>query len=157
MELLYLYFPHVIGSDFWIQVIVAIVCASIIGIERHRRGKTIGIRTCFIIIVGTVIYIYLGERMNGEKDSTRVLGQIVTGIGFIGAGLMMQNQGRVTGATSAAIVWMLAAIGSAIGFKYYDIAIVISFISVIVLMGVEKLEKLRLIKPTKETPNGNGN
>ncbi len=156
MDFLYTYFPHILDGDFWIQIFVAIICASIIGIERHRRGKTIGIRTCFLIIIGTLIYIYLGENLDGNKDSTRVLGQVITGIGFIGAGLMMQNQGRVIGATSAAIVWMLAAIGSAIGLRQYDVAIVISLISVVVLLGVEKLEKLKIIKSTKETP-GNGN
>jgi putative Mg2+ transporter-C (MgtC) family protein len=59
---------------------------------------------------------------------------------------MMQNQGRVVGATSAAIVWMLAAIGCAIGFKKYDIAIVISILSVLVLTTVERLEKMKVIK-----------
>ncbi len=128
--------PH-----FWIIVGVAALCGGIIGFERQIRGKPAGIRTSIMICLGTSIFVYLGTTFKGPYiDPTRVLGQVVTGIGFLGAGVIIAREGLVKGVTSAAVIWMLAGIGSTIGFGLFTPAIALSIITVGILTGVELLE-----------------
>src|SRR5580692_12563927 len=103
--------------QYWLQIGVAIICGAMIGVERELRGKPTGMRTCILIVLGTAIFVKLGAVMGNERgDATRVLGQVVTGIGFLGAGvIVLSHEGLVVGVTTAAVVWMLAAIGALIG------------------------------------------
>ncbi|MFH1723687.1 MAG: MgtC/SapB family protein [Elusimicrobiota bacterium] len=134
---------HVLADRiFWLQILAAIACGVIIGIERQLRGKPIGIRTSILICLGTLTYIDIGMRHMGQGDPTRVLGQVATGVGFLGAGLMMHRQGLVTGITSAAVVWLLAAIGCAIGFREFGLALAMALVSVTVLVSVHHFERL---------------
>ena len=121
--------------------------------DLQAHGKPIDIRTSILICLGTSLYIYLGLHVaNSTTDVTRVLGQIVTGIGFLGAGVIITTgQGLVTGVTSASVVYLLAAIGSAIGFGFFGIALSISLVAVAVLIGVEWLEEY--IKELRHTPH----
>jgi putative Mg2+ transporter-C (MgtC) family protein len=126
---------------FWTAIGVAILCGTVIGIERQLRGKPAGIRTSILICLGTCLFIRLGVGEAGPgTDSTRVLGQVVTGIGFLGAGVIFARGGTVVGITSAAVIWLLAAIGAMIGFERYVEAIVIAFIAVVLLAGIKVLE-----------------
>jgi putative Mg2+ transporter-C (MgtC) family protein len=100
------------------QLATAVVCGAIVGTERQLRGKAIGIRTSIMICLATQVFIRLSTVLTVEGsvvDPTRVLGQVVTGVGFLGAGVILARGGSITGVTSAAVVWMLAAIGSTIG------------------------------------------
>ncbi|MDP3981422.1 MAG: MgtC/SapB family protein [Chlamydiota bacterium] len=135
-------FSHHLNIDFMFRILVSILCGTIVGLERQLNGKPIGIRTSVLIILGTMMFIYLGNEISEEKDATRVLGQVVTGIGFLGAGLIINQQGAVIGVTSAAVVWVLASIGSTIGFGQYTQALIISVICVSVLTGVHTIEKI---------------
>jgi len=127
--------------DFWIKVSVAIICGGIIGLERQVRGKPAGIRTSILICLGTVVFVYFGTSLSDQTaDPTRVLGQVVTGIGFLGAGVIMSKEGAVIGITSSAVIWMLAAIGAAIALNEIITALVLAGITVGVLVGVEALE-----------------
>ena len=127
--------------EFWIRVAVTVFCGGIVGLERQLRGKPAGIRTSMLICLGTMIFISLGIYLNPQaQDSTRVLGQVVTGIGFIGAGVIMGKENIVKGVTSAAIIWVLAAIGAAIGLGLYYTAVTLTLVTVGVLLGVEFLE-----------------
>lgn len=128
--------------NFWVGVLFTIVCGFIIGIERQIRGKTVGIRTSILICLGTMLFINLGLWVNGGNDAPRILGQIITGIGFLGAGVIMNKEGLVSGVTSAAIVWLLAGIGAAIGLHFYTGAVIISLIALGVLVGVQYLEDI---------------
>lgn len=144
-----------LSMEFWIPVAVTILCGSMIGLERQLRGKPAGIRTSILICLGTEIFISLGSIVNsGGPDSSRVLGQVVTGIGFIGAGVIMGKEDIVRGVTSAAIIWVLAGIGALIGLGYPGAAIVLTIVTVCVLLGVEFLEstflKLRRGVHTKD-------
>lgn len=130
------------SRELVLGVIVSIICGLIIGVERQVRGKPVGIRTSILISLGTMIFIYLGVQVNEGKDSGRILGQVVTGVGFLGAGVIMNKEGLVSGVTSAAVVWLLAGIGAAIGFKYYVVAVGISLIALFILVGVESLENV---------------
>ncbi|HUE95884.1 MAG TPA: MgtC/SapB family protein [Longimicrobiaceae bacterium] len=129
-------------AEFWIRILSAIACGGIIGLERQIRGKPAGIRTCILICMGTHFFVVLGASFAPETaDPTRVLGQVVTGIGFLGAGVILTREGLVVGVTSAAVIWLLAAIGAMIGLGHVAAALTVSFITVIVLVGVERLEK----------------
>ncbi|OKY74118.1 MAG: hypothetical protein BM485_15000 [Desulfobulbaceae bacterium DB1] len=128
-------------THFWKCIGTAILCGSIVGFERQLRGKPAGIRTSILICLGTALFISLGvEFTNDNSDMTRVLGQVVTGIGFLGAGVILSREGIVLGVTSAAVVWVLAATGSLIGFEKYPEALVVTFITVALLSGITFLE-----------------
>jgi putative Mg2+ transporter-C (MgtC) family protein len=128
-------------TDFWIAVGVSFLCGAIIGVERQLRGKPAGIRTSILICLGTMLFVRLGNSIGSPSaDPTRVLGQIVTGVGFIGAGVMLAREGLVHGVTSAAVIWILAGIGASVGFGKNGAAIVIALLVLMVLAGVERLE-----------------
>ena len=91
--------------------------------------------------MGTAIFIKLGaSAAGGTGDPARVLGQVVTGVGFIGAGVIISDAGTVVGVTTAAVIWLLAAVGSAIGLGYHLGALALSLVAVAVLVGVELVE-----------------
>lgn len=134
--------PHIYDPSFWLRITVSVICGLVIGAERQVRGKAVDIRTSILICLGTMLFIYLGLQIQGDTDHSRVLGQVVTGVGFLGAGVIMTRDGLVSGVTSAAVVWILAGIGAAVGFGYYDIAIVICLLTSIILLGMERFERI---------------
>ncbi len=127
----------------WMGIGTAIFCGALIGFERQMRGKAAGMRTSILICLGTQVFVGLGTlfQSSPSADPTRVLGQVVTGIGFLGAGVILARRGVVTGVTSASVIWILAAIGAAIGLGHYVSAIVVSILTVAVLTGIELLER----------------
>ncbi|HZA98937.1 MAG TPA: MgtC/SapB family protein [Gemmatimonadales bacterium] len=129
------------SSEFWLRLGTAILCGGIIGLERQLRGKAAGIRTSILICLGTQLFVGLGSSFAGERvDPTRVLAQVVTGIGFLGGGVILSREGAVVGVTSAAVIWVLAALGSLIGLGHLVAAIVLTVVTVGLLTGVEFLE-----------------
>jgi len=125
----------------WHAILSAIVCGGMIGFERQVRGKPVGIRTACLITLGTYLFITTSSSLEVENsDPTRVLGQIVTGIGFLGAGVMLARDGAVMGVTSAATIWLLAAIGAMIGTNNLIAAVKVSLLVVGILYGVDILE-----------------
>jgi putative Mg2+ transporter-C (MgtC) family protein len=127
------------SSEFWIKILVSVLCGGIIGLERQFRGKPAGIRTSILICLGTQVFVSHGTSL-ASGDQYRVLAQVVTGIGFLGAGLMISQEGTVRGVTSAAVIWVLAAIGATIGLGHHSEALVLVLVTVGVLSGVEYLE-----------------
>ena len=128
--------------EFWIKIVLSLLCGGIIGLERQIKGKPSGIRTSIFICLGTNIFISIGLANTGANvDVTRVLGQVVTGIGFLGAGVIIAREGLVVGITSAAVIWVLAGVGSMIGFGYFVQAIVISLTTLLILVGIGFIEK----------------
>jgi putative Mg2+ transporter-C (MgtC) family protein len=131
------------STEFWLRLGTAILCGGIIGLERQLRGKAAGIRTSILICLGTQLFVGLGSSFGGERvDPTRVLGQVVTGIGFLGGGVILAREGAVIGVTSAAVIWVLASLGSLIGLGHLLAAIVLTLVTVGLLTGVELLEKV---------------
>jgi putative Mg2+ transporter-C (MgtC) family protein len=129
-------------AQFWTSIGVAVLCGGIIGLERQIRGKPAGIRTNILICLGTTIFIQLSTTFAGPNvDPTRVLGQVVTGIGFLGAGVIIARGGHVKGVTSAAVIWTLAGIGAMIGLGRFVPAIILALITVGILTGIEVLEE----------------
>ena len=137
-------------ETFFIQVLLVLFSGALIGYERQKRDKPLGIRTSILICLGTTLFIKAGlgimdDQSVGIGDPTRVLGQVVTGIGFLGAGSIMNREGLVIGLTTAATIWVQAAIGVLIGFGYFVDAFVFTLITVLILYGVTSLEVSHLI------------
>ncbi len=126
----------------WRAILTAILCGAIIGLERQLRGKPVGIRTSALITLGTYLFIASSAlTINEHSDPSRVIGQVVTGIGFLGAGVMLSRDGVVLGVTSAATIWSLAAIGVCIAIGNLGQAIKLSLVVVVILVGVDVLEE----------------
>jgi putative Mg2+ transporter-C (MgtC) family protein len=131
------------SAAFWLRLGTAVLCGGIIGLERQLRGKAAGIRTSILICLGTALFVGLGDSFGGERvDPTRVLGQVVTGIGFLGGGVILAREGNVVGVTSAAVIWVLAALGALIGLGHLLAAVVLTLVTVGLLIGVELLESI---------------
>ncbi|MGB1293624.1 MAG: MgtC/SapB family protein [Pseudoalteromonas sp.] len=125
----------------WTAIGTAAFCGALIGAERQLRGKPVGIRTSVLIILGTYLFLASAFMLQGDViDHSRVVGQIITGIGFLGAGVMLAKDGAVVGVTSAATIWVLAAIGVMIATKHTGSAIKLSVLVVGILYGVDVLE-----------------
>lgn len=133
-------------NDFYLaQVVLVLACAGLIGFERQRRDKPVGMRTSILIALGTMMFVKSGlmimeEYSMATADPTRVLGQVVTGIGFLGAGSIITREGLVKGLTTAASIWVTAAIGVLIAFGFLLDAIIFTLVTVIVLYGISHLE-----------------
>ncbi len=135
-------FGNAIDPLFWTKVLCAVGCGLIFGLERQIRGKPVGIRTSSMICLGTMAFVHLGLlQSKWEADHIRLLGQIVSGVGFLGGGVIFTQGGLVNGVTSASVIWVLTAVGASIGFGHFDIALVLSIIGVSLLWGVQMLEK----------------
>jgi putative Mg2+ transporter-C (MgtC) family protein len=129
------------SREFWLRLGTSLLCGGAIGLERQLRGKVSGVRTSILVCMGTALFVWLGATTSPDRsDPTRVLGQVVTGIGFLGAGVILTREGRVLGVTTAAMIWVLAAIGSLIGMGHLSTAIVITLTTLAVLLGVEGVE-----------------
>lgn len=134
-----------IFPTFLIRGGVAIICGAIIGIERERRGKPAGFRTMTLICIGSAIYMLIGEfiyqKLNiASIDPTRIAAQVVTGIGFIGAGAIIQSRGTITGLTTAATIWVVAGIGLIAGAGFPWMAIICTVIVLGTLILLHKIE-----------------
>ncbi|HET9386237.1 MAG TPA: MgtC/SapB family protein [Gemmatimonadales bacterium] len=129
--------------ELMLQLGLASLLGGAIGLEREFGGKPAGLRTNILICIGSVLYTHLSIAMvGGSTDPTRVAGQIVTGVGFIGAGTILHARGAVVGLTSAATIWVVAAIGVALGSGFYLEGIGTTLIVLAVLAGLGRAEKL---------------
>ena len=122
------------------QVSVAFIIGAVIGLEREFRSKPAGFRTMILICVGSCLYTILSKEIgNGSAD--RIASNIVTGIGFIGAGVIFKEGITVNGLTTAALIWVTAALGMAIGYHNYPLTIVVSAMVVIALFVLEPVQR----------------
>lgn len=121
---------------------VAVFCGFLIGLERQIKGKPAGIRTSILVCLGAYVFVSIAGSFETDTSPSRVIGQVVSGIGFLGAGLILSKNGLVHGVTSAAIIWMLAAVGCLIGIERIGAALWITILSLFVLVGVTALEKV---------------
>ncbi len=128
-----------------IRLCVAAVLGGLIGFERELSQKPAGMRTHILIAIGATIYsmlsIILRQTFPGTFDVSRMASQIVVGVGFLGAGTIMRSEGSVGGLTTAAGVWVVAAIGTLVGFGLYKIAAIATFLVFLVLMVFAPYEK----------------
>ena len=142
-----------LAVEFWIDASVAILCGALFGVDRVLRGKQIGLIVCILVVYGTNLFVVVGGVLTPDNSgAARVIGQVVTGVGFLGAGVMIAQEGRVRGVNTAASIWSLAAIGALVGAGYYLAAIVTTLLMLLVICVSEsvspKLGGLRE-RPTK--------
>src|SRR5204863_8006758 len=123
------------------RLLLAAVIGGLIGAERELRRKGAGFRTNILIGVGAAIFTLAGMGMGPSSDPARVAAQVVTGIGFLGAGAILRNRDGVHGLTTAATVWVNAALGVAAGGGQYRLAILAGGITVVVLLVLGPLER----------------
>jgi len=123
------------------QVSVAFVIGAIIGIEREFRSKPAGFRTMILISVGSCLYTIMSKELGYPENNDRIASNIVTGIGFIGAGVIFKEGISVNGLTTAALIWITAALGMAIGNHNYPIAFVVTTIVVLALFILEPVHR----------------
>src|SRR5213594_4488008 len=129
--------------DLMLQLGLATLLGGAIGLERELGGKPAGLRTNILICMGSALYTQLSLALvHGSADASRVAGQIVTGVGFIGAGTILHARGAVVGLTSAATIWVVAAIGVALGSGFYLEGIATTLVVLAVLAGLGRVEKL---------------
>ncbi|GAJ78181.1 LOW QUALITY PROTEIN: membrane protein [Vibrio sp. JCM 18905] len=129
-----------LGPFSWPALLCCAINGLMIGIERQTRGKPVGIRTAILIISGTYLFMSMAVSLSPNTlDQARVLGQIITGVGFLGAGVMMTLDGKIHGVTSAAVIWVLAGL-LMIGLGYLTQSVVITLLALTVLLGVDKAE-----------------
>jgi putative Mg2+ transporter-C (MgtC) family protein len=140
---------RILRIDLLVKLALAVLLGGIIGFEREIAGKPAGLRTNILICIGSVLYTHLSLSMlsgpNGiptGTDTTRVAAQIVTGVGFIGAGTILHARGAVVGLTSAATIWVVAAIGIALGSGYYLEGVGTTLAVILVLAGLGRAEKI---------------
>lgn len=130
-----------------IRLLAAFFLGGLIGFEREKKGARAGLRTHILVCMGsclimlTSIYIFELYHTKGMVDPARIAAGVVTGIGFLGAGTIIRSPERVKGLTTAASVWISAAIGLAVGCGYMSAAITTTIIVYFSLSFLKKIEK----------------
>ncbi len=124
----------------------AALCGALIGIERERKAKPAGFRTNILICLGSAMYMSVGLLLVNEadqagSDSARIAAQVVTGIGFLGAGCIIQERGQVKGLTTAATIWVVAAIGIIAGAGFPVVAFVATLMVLATLALLQQVER----------------
>ncbi|MDE6238894.1 MAG: MgtC/SapB family protein [Muribaculaceae bacterium] len=128
------------------RLILSLLLGSIVGYERKRKGQTAGVRTFSLIAMGAtlamLLSIYIPQEYLGLKngDPGRVAAQVVTGVGFLGAGAIIQMKGSVRGLTTAAGIWMVATIGMAVGVGMYWVSVAATALILFILVQLERIE-----------------
>ncbi|MCH5326840.1 MAG: MgtC/SapB family protein [Duncaniella sp.] len=134
-------------SSAIIRIIVSMLLGACVGIERKTKGQMAGLRTFALISMGACIAMMLSIYVCQETselhraDPSRIAAQVISGIGFLGAGTIIQMKGSVRGLTTAAGIWIIAAIGMAVGCGLYVVAIVATAMVLVVLTLLEQLER----------------
>ena len=127
--------------DYVWRLLLAAGLGAALGVEREYRQKPAGLRTNILIALGSALFTILSlEMTRGVPDTSRVAGQIVTGIGFLGGGAIMRNRDTVHGMTTAATIWVNAAIGVAAGTGQYAIATFTAALTLVVLVVLPPIE-----------------
>ncbi len=132
-------------EEFWQGVLrlgVALLLGGVIGFDREMLRKSAGLRTMMIVSMGAALFALTGERVIGDDpEISKVLAGIAGGVGFIGAGAIIQSRGEVRGLTTAASIWLTAAVGVACGFGEFALACAAALMGVVVLSVLVWIEQ----------------
>ena len=137
---------EVVREDL-IPMVVSLVLGTLVGLERQMGRKPAGLRTHVLVCLGSTMFVLTTKHAViafgcQSLDATRIVHGVITGVGFHGAGSIMRTEGFVFGLTTAASVWMVAAIGVAVGVRAYPLAAIGSVLALIVLEGYRWLERM---------------
>ncbi|TRO60736.1 MgtC/SapB family protein [Candidatus Bathyarchaeota archaeon] len=119
--------------EFVLRIALAFIYGGLIGFERERVDRPAGLRTHILVALGSTQFTILSFYAFPGSDPARIAAAIVAGIGFIGAGTILQSKDKVTGITTAASLWITASIGMALGIGYYLIATIVVILTYITL------------------------
>ena len=133
----------------FLELLLATFLGAIIGLEREYQRKEAGLRTYTLVSLGSALFTILGREMVYDMtsqagmsfDPSRVIAAVVMGVGFIGAGTIIHREVRVEGLTTAAGLWLVAAIGSAVGARFYLPAVFVTFLALGILSGLRIAEE----------------
>jgi putative Mg2+ transporter-C (MgtC) family protein len=123
------------------KLLVSLVLGAMLGAEREYKGRNIGFRTIILITLGSTLFTILSFILGKDTDPARIASNIVTGVGFLGAGAIFRDGASVRGMTTASLIWISAAIGMACGIGQYEFAIVVTFTTLIILLGFTGVQK----------------
>lgn len=140
-----------------IELILALLLGGLIGTERNVVHKTAGMRTYALVAMGSALFVIIADYMNNAygilnaAEPLRMAASVVTGIGFLGAGLIIFKDEKLMGITTAAGIWVASGIGMAVGFGLYDVAIIATILTVFIFEVLWRLEN-----KVKKIAGGNG-
>lgn len=123
-----------------IKLVMAIIVGGVIGAEREFRDKAAGFRTIILITVGSALFTIFSMTMDPDNSRSRVAANIVTGIGFLGAGAIIREGGHIAGLTTAATIWLSAALGMGIGAGDLNLVAIATALTLVVLLVFPPLE-----------------
>lgn len=132
-----------------LKLVLAAVLSGVIGLEREWKRKPAGLRTNILVGVGSALIMIISQQF--IADPARIAAGVITGIGFLGAGIIIQSRGHVYGITTAASIWIVAAIGLAVGLGNYFAAFITTLVALVVLyvFASERLVKMANLKKHK--------
>ncbi|MBC8052372.1 MAG: MgtC/SapB family protein [Sphingobacteriaceae bacterium] len=124
-----------------IKIALSVVCGSIIGFEREYKNKSAGLRTMILICLGATVFTMVSQKA-GDFSDDRIAANIITGIGFIGAGVIFKDGLSISGLTTASVIWVTASLGMAIGIGHFTLSIILTGLIIVVLSLFSWLEML---------------
>ncbi len=139
-------------AEFLGRLVLAPLLGGAVGLEREIHGRPAGIRTYLILSLGTALLMVLSEDLlvayHGkypglglQGDPGRIAGQAITGIGFLGAGVIIRYKNSIRGLTTAACVWLVCSVGLAVGAGFYVVGVAVTLLTLIALIGLKALER----------------
>ena len=135
------------------RVLIAGLLGAALGLEREWRGKEAGLRTNTLIALGSALFAAVSMTFGG--DPARIAAQVVTGVGFLGAGAIMRTGANVQGLTTAAMIWVNAAVGMAAGSGHIRLAVIVTLIVLVAMIGLTPLDRrFENRKPGRSAPPG---
>jgi len=140
-------------GEILLKLFLAIILGGIIGIERETSHKPAGFRTHILICVTSAMMMLVAERLSGTADAVRMAAGIITGVGFLGAGAILQSRGSVHGLTTAATIWAVAGLGLAVGAGYYVVAACFTVMVVLTLVVFRKIDRALFSRAEKNHPD----
>jgi putative Mg2+ transporter-C (MgtC) family protein len=138
-------------GEFLLRLVLAALLGGIVGLEREVHGRPAGIRTYLILSLGTALLMVLSEYLLvayhdkypglAQGDPGRIAGQAITGIGFLGAGVIIRYKDTIRGLTTAACVWLVCSVGLAVGAGFYLVSVAVTLLTVFALIGLKAGER----------------
>ncbi|MCK5592351.1 MAG: MgtC/SapB family protein [Candidatus Pacebacteria bacterium] len=152
--------PFIItNSDIIIRLVLAMLLGCLVGSERLFAGKTAGMRTYALVSLGATVYVVVSLLVTNKYmyvtdfDPLRMASQIIVGVGFLGAGLIVFKDSKLNGLTTAAGLWLSAAVGVAVGYGLFELAILASFLTLFIFVVLGFLKKKLQKMPSLHFPD----
>ncbi|WP_316748610.1 MgtC/SapB family protein [Pedobacter gandavensis] len=130
---------HIYGDEI-LKIFISVLFGSILGFEREIRGKSAGFRTLALICFGSTIFTICSYLLGVDANRDRVAANVITGVGFLGAGVIFRNNISVSGITTAASIWISAAIGMLVGIGAYELAGISMLLSLFILYAMDYIQ-----------------